>query len=82
MTSDGQQRLRHMEVEAQLNRRYELSMEEYDKMLLGNHAVRFGTRNATLDPNFMPTARSASNGKPLLFLKAIQEYHREYEWVS
>lgn len=82
VTSEGQQRLRQMCVEAQLNHRRELSMKEYDDMLLGNNAVRFGTRNVKLDPDYLPEARKTGRGKPLLFLKEIREYHREYEWVS
>lgn len=82
VTGEGQQRLRRMQIGDQLNRRHELSMQEYDKMLLGNHAVRFGTRNATLDPGFIPQARATGRGESRLFLKAIREYHREYEWVS
>lgn len=82
VTQEGQQRVRRMQIEDQLNQRYEISMEEYDKMLRGNHAVRFGTRNAKLDPDYLPEARAAGKGRPRLFLKEIREYHREYEWVS
>jgi len=56
-------------------------MEEYDDLLSGSNAVKFGTRNVTLDTNFIPHARSAQ-GKETLFLKEIKEYHREYEWIS
>jgi polyketide biosynthesis 3-hydroxy-3-methylglutaryl-CoA synthase-like enzyme PksG len=78
----GQQRVRAMKIEQQLNSRHELSMDDYDQMLRGNHAVRFGTRNVKLDPDFIPAARAAGRGTPRLFLKEIREYHREYEWVS
>jgi polyketide biosynthesis 3-hydroxy-3-methylglutaryl-CoA synthase-like enzyme PksG len=71
-----------MRIEAQLNRRHELSMKAYDSMLRDNHVVRFGTRNVKLDSEFIPEARAAGSGAPRLFLKEIREYHREYEWVS
>ena len=80
-TKDGQTRLLALKIKEQLDKRYELSMDEYDKLLLGSSAVKFGSRNVTLDSNFIPQARSA-HGKEILFLKAIKEYHREYEWIA
>ncbi len=81
VTKEGQQRLRAQKIKDQLDNRHELSMEEYDDLLKGSNAVKFGTRNVTLDTNFIPQARSA-HGKETLFLREIKEYHREYEWVS
>jgi polyketide biosynthesis 3-hydroxy-3-methylglutaryl-CoA synthase-like enzyme PksG len=81
-TAESQQRIRSMKITDRLSRRHELSMREYDDMLKGNSAVRFGTRNVKLDPGYIPQARAAGNGRPRLFLKEIREYHREYEWVS
>jgi polyketide biosynthesis 3-hydroxy-3-methylglutaryl-CoA synthase-like enzyme PksG len=56
-------------------------MQVYDSLLRGSNAVRFGTRSVELDTGFIPEARRTGNGVPRLFLKAIKEYHREYEWV-
>lgn len=78
---EGQQRLRQMEVKEHLDRRIELTMEEYDRLLVGSNAVKFGTRNVVLDTGFIDRARTAM-GKPVLFLKEIKEFHREYEWVG
>lgn len=78
---EGQQRVRAQRIQDQLDRRYELSMAEYDDLLVNSNAVKFGTRNVTLDPGFIPPARSA-HGRPILFLKEIKEFHREYEFVS
>jgi polyketide biosynthesis 3-hydroxy-3-methylglutaryl-CoA synthase-like enzyme PksG len=78
---EGQQRLRAMGIQAHLDRRVELAMEEYDRLLVGSNAVRFGTRNTVLDTGFIARARSAMD-KPVLFLKEIKEFHREYEWVG
>jgi polyketide biosynthesis 3-hydroxy-3-methylglutaryl-CoA synthase-like enzyme PksG len=80
-TRAGQERIRSFGLEEQLDRRYELSMEEYDNMLVGSNAIRFGTRNLVLDTGLVPAARRAQ-GRPTLFLKEISEYHRKYEWVS
>jgi polyketide biosynthesis 3-hydroxy-3-methylglutaryl-CoA synthase-like enzyme PksG len=81
VTQDGQDRLRKMKIEENLNRRHEVPMAIYDQLLRGSHAVRFGTRNVTLDPSFIPEARLTRNGTARLFLKTIKEFHREYEWV-
>ena len=78
---EGQERVRAQGINDQLDRRYELSMAEYDDLLVNSNAVKFGTRNVTLDSGFIPPARSA-HGRPILFLKEIKEFHREYEFVS
>lgn len=80
-TKEGQERLRALRIKEQLDNRHELTMEEYDNLLVGSNAVKFGTRNVALDTNFVPQARSAQR-KETLFLKEIKEYHREYEWVN
>lgn len=77
----GQARLRSLGIGDRLDRRYELSMDEYESVLRGSHAVKFGTRNAVLDTQFIPQARKAL-GAPVLFLERINEFHREYEWVN
>lgn len=82
VTAEGQERLRAMQIGQQLDQRHEISMDAYDDLLRGSGAVRFGTRNVELDPNFIPEARRTGNGRPRLFLKAIKEFHREYEWVE
>jgi polyketide biosynthesis 3-hydroxy-3-methylglutaryl-CoA synthase-like enzyme PksG len=78
---EGQERLRALKIKDQLDKRYELSMEDYDNLLIGSKAVKFGTRNVVLDSDFIPQARKAQ-GKETLFLKEIKEFHREYDWVS
>jgi polyketide biosynthesis 3-hydroxy-3-methylglutaryl-CoA synthase-like enzyme PksG len=76
-TAQGQQRLNSMNLDAQLNRRYSLSLDDYDALLTGSHAVKFGVRNVTLDWDFLPQARQPG----FLYLQAIREFHREYEWA-
>lgn len=80
-TKEGQERVRAMGIKEHLDRRYELSMDEYDDLLVGSNAVKFGTRNVVLDSNFIPKART-THGRPTLFLKEIKEYGRKYEWVQ
>jgi polyketide biosynthesis 3-hydroxy-3-methylglutaryl-CoA synthase-like enzyme PksG len=78
---ESQQRLRKMQIKERLDRRTELTMEEYDQLLVGSNAVKFGTRNVVLDTDFISRARTTM-GEPVLFLKEIKEFHREYEWVG
>ncbi|HZR58531.1 MAG TPA: hydroxymethylglutaryl-CoA synthase family protein [Terriglobales bacterium] len=81
VTEDGQKRVRALRIKDQLDKRYELSMEEYDNLLVNNNAVKFGTRNVVLDTDFIPQARSAQ-GKQTLFLTEIREYQRQYDRIS
>lgn len=78
---EGQDRLLALEIKKHLDKRVQLSMSEYEELLRGSNALKFGTRNVTLDTQFIARARSAQN-KEILFLKEIKEFHREYEWIS
>ena len=80
-TPAGQAKVRALGIKNQLDRRHELSMDDYEALLRGSNAVKFGTRNVEPDASFVAAARKTL-GKPVLFLKAIKEFHREYEWVS
>lgn len=81
VTMEAQQRVRALRIKEQLDKRYELSMEEYDSLLASNHAVKFGTRNVVLDPAIIPQARNAQ-GKDTFFLTEIKEFHRQYDRAS
>lgn len=82
VTPEGQARQRRFGIKEHLDDRYPLSIEEYESILRGSGAVRFGTRNVQLEQNFMAGARAHGRGRPRLFLTRIKEFHREYEWVS
>lgn len=77
VTNDAQKRVQALRIKDQLDRRHELSMEEYDNLLVNNSAVKFGTRNVVLDTDFIPQARIAQ-GKEMFFLKEIKEFQRQY----
>ena len=74
----GQQRLRAMGTSQALDRRYRLSMAEYETLLRGNDVVRFGTRDARFDHQVVPGAWSAFAQGGLLLLDSIEGYHRNY----
>jgi polyketide biosynthesis 3-hydroxy-3-methylglutaryl-CoA synthase-like enzyme PksG len=82
ITPEGQARQRQFAIERQLNERYRLSMVEYESILRGNSVVKFGVRNAALDTGILPGARAARPGTERLALRAIKEFHREYEWLA
>ena len=82
VTPAGQERQRRFGIGSQLDRRYPLSIEEYESILRAGGAVRFGTRNVRLDTRFMADALRASAAYPRLVLREIKEFHREYVWLS
>lgn len=77
----GQRRIREFEIERQLDERYHLTMDEYNALLLGNGAIRFGTRNVKSDFDFIPGALASCKGKKRLILEGIHEFHRKYIWT-
>ncbi|AOZ49067.1 hydroxymethylglutaryl-CoA synthase family protein [Chromobacterium vaccinii] len=80
-TPEGQRRLRGMRIGEHLDRRRALTIAEYDELLERNLRLKFGTRNLMVDTSFLSEARKTM-GRPVLFLKEIKEFHREYEWIS
>lgn len=81
VTKKGQELQRRFKIKEQLDNRYELTIDEYESLLKGSSAVKFGTRNTKLDFNMIPGVVKASQGKERLFLSEIKEYHRKYRWV-
>jgi polyketide biosynthesis 3-hydroxy-3-methylglutaryl-CoA synthase-like enzyme PksG len=81
VTKGAQERVRALGIKDQMDKRYELSMEEYDSLLVNNNAVKFGTRNVVLDTDFIPRARGAQ-GKETFFLTEIKEFQRQYDRIS
>lgn len=82
VTPHSQMRQRRFQIENQLNERYRLSMDEYEALLQGSGAVKFGTRNVKSDFQLIPGALASCRGTERLFLEGISEFHREYRWIS
>src|SRR5260370_10511716 len=78
VTKDAQERVRALRIKDKLEKRYELSMEEYDTLLVSSNAVKFGTRNIILDAEFIPQARSVQ-WTEALFLTELKEFQRQYD---
>ncbi len=79
MPPEGHERQRHFQLESKLDSRYQFSMNEYDLLVAGSSAVKFGTRNVKSDFELIPGARPSCNGNSRLFLTEIREYHRHNE---
>jgi polyketide biosynthesis 3-hydroxy-3-methylglutaryl-CoA synthase-like enzyme PksG len=82
VTPGGAETLRRMDIAGHLDQRYPLSLAEYDRLLGSNGYVRFGTRDVDVDQGLFEATRKAAGGAPRLVLKAIRNYHREYEWTT
>jgi len=82
VTPESRQQQQRFDIEKQLGRRYQLSMAEYDAILSANSAIRFGTRDTEADYGLVLGVQAAWQGKPVLCLKEIRDYHRRYEWVG
>ncbi|OBA08460.1 3-hydroxy-3-methylglutaryl-ACP synthase [Bacillus subtilis] len=81
-TPQGQKRQRSFGIEKHLDRRYQLSMDEYEQLFKGSGMVRFGTRNVKLDVEMIPGIMQFTQEKPRLILEEISEFHRKYRWIS
>lgn len=82
VTPQSKAKLRSLKIEAALNQRYSLTMQEYDHLLKLNSKWRFGIKDAVIDRSeFAAIYDKQLAGKGLLTLKAIDGcYHRKYEW--
>jgi polyketide biosynthesis 3-hydroxy-3-methylglutaryl-CoA synthase-like enzyme PksG len=86
--ASGQQKLRAMELEQNLDSRYQLNMDEYETLLEGSNEVKFGTRNVVPNTGLLPGVwqsiidNTAGKGTKRIFLKEIKEFYRQYEWVG
>jgi polyketide biosynthesis 3-hydroxy-3-methylglutaryl-CoA synthase-like enzyme PksG len=81
VTGESQARLRRMRIDRHLSERQRLSVQDYDALLLGNQAVKFGTRNVTIEPDMGLGARRAEGGMKRLYLREIKDFHRVYAWA-
>ncbi len=82
VNSNGANRIRKSVIEAQLDQRYQLSLNEYDDLLSKNANVSFGTRKRELEELLPFSFHTFEHESPQLFLKEISEFHREYAWTS
>lgn len=77
----GQKRLSGFEIKQRLDERYRLNMDEYETLLMGSGAVKFGTRNVKLDFDIIPNIHLSDSKNKRLFLEEINEFQRKYKWI-
>lgn len=81
VTPKSKEKLSKMAIGVALANRYQLSMTEYDALLDYNIEWLFGIKDKVLEhAGFASIYEKQLAGKGLLVLKAINNYHREYEW--
>lgn len=78
---EAKERLKQVAIAEQLAKRYRLSQSNYDQLLRVNRRIAFGTRNLVSDYHSFPDVFDMIEGRGLLVLKGIKEFHREYEWI-
>lgn len=81
VTPESKETLAEMQLQSQLDHRYQLSIEEYDKIVDLNETWMFGVENKTVDNSpYQTIYNDYIAGRRLLTLSAIKGYHREYVW--
>lgn len=81
-TQQSQNLLSKMQIQQKLSSRYELSMDEYEKIIMESCKMKFGIKDFEVDFNpFNYIYKSNFEGKNMLVLKRVRNYHREYEWA-
>jgi len=81
VTPTAKEKLRRMQIGERLANRYELSMAEYDSLVDLNVAWIFGIQDQMMDvAPYAAIYERQLQGKGLLVLKAIENFHRIYEW--
>lgn len=71
-----------MRTGANLSARYELSMDEYERLIELNRRLMFGGERVEVDHHaFADIYRSHYAGRRLLVLDHIDAYHRIYRWT-
>ncbi|MEJ2691596.1 MAG: hydroxymethylglutaryl-CoA synthase [Candidatus Thiodiazotropha sp.] len=79
VTSESQQKLKRMQIDARLTGRRELQISEYDRILDLNAEWAFGIKDKEVDvTDFGDIYGEYFEGKGLLVLKRVKNYHREY----
>jgi polyketide biosynthesis 3-hydroxy-3-methylglutaryl-CoA synthase-like enzyme PksG len=82
VTRQSQEKLRALQIEANLNQRYQLKLDEYNSLLEQNSELLFGVKDRTIDfSGFETIYNKQLKGKGLLTLMSIaKNYQRQYEW--
>jgi polyketide biosynthesis 3-hydroxy-3-methylglutaryl-CoA synthase-like enzyme PksG len=81
LTKLSHEKLIALNIREALDDRYELTIEEYDSLLDLNMEWIFGIQNKEIDiSSYANVYARHFEGKGLLVLKRVKNYHREYVW--
>ena len=70
-----------MRIQDQLQHRYPLSIDEYDRILDLNMEWMFGIKDKEVHfDDFAKIYEHSFHGQGRLVLERIKDYHREYAW--
>jgi polyketide biosynthesis 3-hydroxy-3-methylglutaryl-CoA synthase-like enzyme PksG len=73
--------LARLDVAAHLDGRYALSLTQYEALMRGNAAWKFGIKDREVELDSIAAIyRSQLEGKQRLVLRGIANYHRKYSW--
>jgi polyketide biosynthesis 3-hydroxy-3-methylglutaryl-CoA synthase-like enzyme PksG len=81
VAAGAQEKLRSMSIAASLKQRYRLTMPEYELILRGGNAIRFGVKDIKLDYDIIPNAWSSFKDSKRFVLDRVDSYHRKYRWL-
>jgi polyketide biosynthesis 3-hydroxy-3-methylglutaryl-CoA synthase-like enzyme PksG len=77
----AKQELGQLDIQGQLDRRYRLNMDEYERILSLNNEWMFGVENKEVSlEGYEAIYRHFMEGRGLLLLDRVKDYHREYRW--
>lgn len=80
VTPGSKESQKRFKIADNLDKRRQLTMEEYDKVLKASSSVKFGTRNVKPDFDIIQGVKDSCRGTHRLYLEKINEFHREYRW--
>jgi polyketide biosynthesis 3-hydroxy-3-methylglutaryl-CoA synthase-like enzyme PksG len=77
----AREEIARMDLGGALNRRWRLSMQEYENLLDSNEEWQMGVENKDIDlRGFEPIYEHSFAGRGICKLDRINNYHREYSW--
>jgi polyketide biosynthesis 3-hydroxy-3-methylglutaryl-CoA synthase-like enzyme PksG len=81
ISNHSKSKLSYFDIKNQLQSRYSLNMEEYDKLIDLNMEWLFGVKNKSVKiAEFKKMYDHFFEGKGLLVLKHVKNFHRKYVW--
>jgi polyketide biosynthesis 3-hydroxy-3-methylglutaryl-CoA synthase-like enzyme PksG len=75
------EKIRRFGIQKELDNRYLLSMDEYDRLVDISGEWTFGTKDKQMDTaGFEGIYRQKFSGSGLLVFRGVDNYYRQYEW--